>query len=1507
MAGTDIDLDSARPVRFYVQALLALAPIKGATARSIVPVDAESNDEFRGHLSNAMSASISAVKDAAVNVTEAATCPCDVDAGPLPPAVATTLLLEMQQHTSGQGGGLGNQRLEHRLATLRGSTAARIAGGASAGAAAVVAASATSAGPLVVAVSRKDASHKAKGGAALCGLACTTVKVGVAGDLATAVKQAIAIIVGDGSLLRNLRRQQIPVRTVAFAGATSVLREEISDSEIAAMRARPAWFTRHIGEQLRNLMEDRAAAAMELHLARHLRRIAVQIADARVAMANSGVADEPALLALVDRLQLEQRLTSLNLTVASLELSRLNAVHSARTSQDPGAVKRTTAEVVSARGGLEEAVREARLKQRSSVLANDGAQLESQLATTGRVDRYNGDAVDGNGTAAANAMRRQSIQGQLANIHFMLHRLRSEQVVEEAYRGRLERMRAELHACYARSAVSDECPRMQQRLERMVADERERAKEAGKLAKSGDRCALCRVAVVAEIERASNAGVSRKLLPRYMFSYCEMRLSLAGPRDSLRPRDQIDKVCGKLQTMLQADLWRSGNATEQLAKTRAQNREPHGAGASAETSFLQVGWRARAEEEAEAVGPKKKKTTKAQEGGGGSGDIAVSESEDSPVAIAGATGDDAPVKATPVVLGLLRLNFDKAIGAYCLAIRGCLPPKTAFQRGPRTGCERCASAILGWVTNTRTPMSSDGDVLALAPPAAKATGSDGAEPPTVAPVAVAGYCRLRLNDRWRMRRDLINATCDTAVWDHKASATDGIDTSAMVDSDVTVVKTPKLFKATKMNDVDARAKEDLRSSFQFCLAVGECSASEVKSQPAFEMGRAKMLAENTQKSLGSVEAALAALRRAEAALNLAKEALAAAHDAMNKAQGVVDALQNQLNAKKAELDAARAKLDALKGETAAAEREAAAALKAKQEAERVLNAATARLNALKAKCARETKEAEESEKIKQARVTDKLSKKVGMINAELADVEDRLARAKEGGDNTEQLALEKKVEKLQADAKAASDAADKERQRLSMFVRTLKEKCAADIAAAEAVVAKAQKAVNKAKARLNAAKTRLLSARAAQATAQAQFSKLEDEAAALQSKLMVATTKLRAAKSKLAAAEAGFRAALQAVLEAKEKLQLARMMSSMELKDAKTQGMVNETEIESLLPVPQPPRNESEELALSVVHSVRAGSKSSDVKTVTLQGQMRVDGYSVETFRFAEQRAFRKAVVGSATGGSLTEEDVALTRVTAAPPSATRAESITGSTAAVLVDFTFNAPPSKMSDMAMKLADNVASNEGTFMVRLQVEGAMYVSAVEMTKRPKVISRTMSMGTSEPAMGMASSGVGFCALHVLAHQDNAENEVRLNKGANVSSMFDKVTAWAYDMCHSRVVRDQRSSGRDLKASNEECRNVSSLFKRPGSRPKGPCGFPGGPPCGFASIKAAETLCKTLHGVTKNSKNMRTADAEALYKKHARFYPILPMAPAALRVGSYEHAYDFYPGPGKVRVGEKGGFV
>ena len=115
----------------------------------------------------------------------------------------------------------------------------------------------------------------------------------------------------------------------------------------------------------------------------------------------------------------------------------------------------------------------------------------------------------------------------------------------------------------------------------------------------------------------------------------------------------------------------------------------------------------------------------------------------------------------------------------------------------------------------------------------------------------------------------------------------------------------------------------------------------------------------------------------------------------------------------------------------------------------------------------------------------------------------------------------------------------------------------------------------------------------------------------------------------------------------------------------------------------------------------------------------------------------------------------------------------------------------------------------------------------------------------------------------------------------------------------------SSGRDLKASNEECRNVSSLFKRPGSRPKGPCGFPGGPPCGFASIKAAETLCKTLHGVTKNHADMRTADAEALYKKHARFYPILPMAPAALRVGSYEHAYDFYPGPGKVRVGENGG--
>ena len=76
---------------------------------------------------------------------------------------------------------------------------------------------------------------------------------------------------------------------------------------------------------------------------------------------------------------------------------------------------------------------------------------------------------------------------------------------------------------------------------------------------------------------------------------------------------------------------------------------------------------------------------------------------------------------------------------------------------------------------------------------------------------------------------------------------------------------------------------------------------------------------------------------------------------MEEANGmnVLDTLYNAKENTSEHDAAACAKLDALKGETAAAEREAAAALKAKDEAERVLDVP------LEAKCARDAKEAGE--------------------------------------------------------------------------------------------------------------------------------------------------------------------------------------------------------------------------------------------------------------------------------------------------------------------------------------------------------------------------------------------------------------------------------------------------------------------------------------------------------------------------------------------------------------------
>ena len=85
------------------------------------------------------------------------------------------------------------------------------------------------------------------------------------------------------------------------------------------------------------------------------------------------------------------------------------------------------------------------------------------------------------------------------------------------------------------------------------------------------------------------------------------------------------------------------------------------------------------------------------------------------------------------------------------------------------------------------------------------------------------------------------------------------------------------------------------------------------------------------------------------------------------------------------------------------------------------------------------------------------------------------------------------------------------------------------------------------------------------------------------------------------------------------------MMAASELDDAKARGGTNLTDAvdKMLLPVPQPPRAEAEAASLQIFPQVR-GKNQADVHSVTVAGQIRVEGYNVQSFRYSEQRAFRK-------------------------------------------------------------------------------------------------------------------------------------------------------------------------------------------------------------------------------------------------------------------------------------------
>ena len=69
------------------------------------------------------------------------------------------------------------------------------------------------------------------------------------------------------------------------------------------------------------------------------------------------------------------------------------------------------------------------------------------------------------------------------------------------------------------------------------------------------------------MESAVEHGFAETRLPDYMQSFCEVRLAITGPDQSLRSENNIEKICNAFQKNLENDL------KESLASQLEQKRE----------------------------------------------------------------------------------------------------------------------------------------------------------------------------------------------------------------------------------------------------------------------------------------------------------------------------------------------------------------------------------------------------------------------------------------------------------------------------------------------------------------------------------------------------------------------------------------------------------------------------------------------------------------------------------------------------------------------------------------------------------------------------------------------------------------------------------------------------------------------------------------------------------------------------------------------------------------------
>lgn len=199
------------------------------------------------------------------------------------------------------------------------------------------------------------------------------------------------------------------------------------------------------------------------------------------------------------------------------------------------------------------------------------------------------------------------------------------------------------------------------------------------------------------------------------------------------------------------------------------------------------------------------------------------------------------------------------IHTYCLATSQCLPPTEMHpSREPESKCDRCASELMGVVDRLR-------GAAAAAPAQPVVVGS------------LTSWCTRRLESRWSLRRDLINATCHFAVFPG-----DG--------------KTAFAHVSTAQLGPEDEAHADLQELYSFCAALGDCHRHESHVKTASEVDQVRQLADEAAAKRKLVDQAEKSMEEAERRAGETEDAEARAEEVATRQQEAVDLCDDKAKA-----------------------------------------------------------------------------------------------------------------------------------------------------------------------------------------------------------------------------------------------------------------------------------------------------------------------------------------------------------------------------------------------------------------------------------------------------------------------------------------------------------------------------------------------------------------------------------------------------------------------------------